>query len=334
MTLALDSAGSLSGSSPPDTFGHRLAPPGDPLEGATFDAIYDAKIKPELERREAERRTAIKTFGVALLGGLVAVALENYMTPSLTGGRAHFADPRIEIATMVLAAVLGYLPLAKVAKRAKVAILESLCALLGVDYQLVRPDPPFYNACQALKLLPQANDRAFQDFFGGQRDGVEFELCQASLHEGSGRDRHLVFSGQLIRLGQARRLSSTTVVLRNAGWLNRFECPPAMKPVGLEDPAFNKTFAVFGSDQVEAREILTPTFMQQLDEMDGAYAASHIRCAFTETELLVVIECPPQFEIGGMFSSLVDRGRAERIARRLEQVFKLIDAFRAGPNRP
>jgi hypothetical protein len=332
MTLALDSAGSPPAASP-SAFGQRLAPPGDPLEGATFDAIYEAKVKPELERREAERRAAIKTFFIALAGGVVAVMLENYMTPSLTGGRAYFADARLELATLAVAGLLGYLPLANVAKRAKVAILEALCSPLGVEYQIVRPDPPFFASCQTLRLLPQANDKAFQDFFRGHRNGVEFELCQASLHDGSGRDRHLVFNGQLISLSQARRLSSTTVVLRNAGWLSRFECPPGLKPVGLEDPAFNKTYAVFGSDQVEAREILTPTFMRQLDELESAYAGSHIRCAFTETELVVVVEGPPPFEIGGMFSSLVDRARAERIARHLEQVFKLIDAFRSGPGK-
>ena len=51
--------------------------------------------------------------------------------------------------------------------------------------------------------------------------------------------------------------------------------------MGLEDPTFNKAFAVFGSDQVEAREILTPTFMQQLVDLESAYSGAHLRYAFT-----------------------------------------------------
>jgi hypothetical protein len=100
--------------------------------------------------------------------------------------------------------------------------------------------------------------------------------------------------------------------------------------VGLEDPAFNKAFAVFGSDQVEAREILTPVFMQRIVDLEHAYSGHHLRYAFSGADLLIAVEGPSRFEIGNMFSSLVDRRRVEGIARDLEQVFKLIDDFACG----
>jgi len=37
-----------------------------------------------------------------------------------------------------------------------------------------------------------------------------------------------------------------------------------MKRVGLVDPVFEKIFEAYGTDQVEARYLLTPTFMQRL----------------------------------------------------------------------
>jgi hypothetical protein len=231
------------------------------------------------------------------------------------------------IFTMVGAGVIGYLPLAGVAKRAKVSVLEALCGPLGISYSASAPDPASFPTCRTLHLLPGYTDKAFQDFFAGRRGQVDFDLCGACLHEGSGKNRHVVFQGQLFRLVTPRRLGSTTVVLRNSGWLNRFECPSGLKPVGLEDPNFNKAFAVFGGDQVEAREILTPTFMQRLNDLEAAYAGHHIRCAFTESELLIALEAPNRFEIGNMFSSLVERGRVETIARNLDEVFKLIDEF-------
>jgi hypothetical protein len=117
------------------------------------------------------------------------------------------------------------------------------------------------------------------------------------------------------------------VVARNSGWLNRFECPQGLQPVGLEDPVFNKAFAVFGSDQVEARVILTPAFMQQLNDLEAAYAGGHIRCGFEATELLIALEGRSRFGIGSLFTSLVDRSRVESIARDIEQVFILIDHF-------
>jgi hypothetical protein len=68
--------------------------------------------------------------------------------------------------------------------------------------------------------------------------------------------------------------------------------------------------------------------MQQLNDLERVYAGGHIRCAFDETQLLIALEGPNHFGIGGMFTSLVQRARVETIARNLEQVFKLIDEFK------
>jgi hypothetical protein len=308
-------------------FGHRLAPPGDPLEGASFDAVFDAKIKPELVKCEAERKGAIKTFFVALAGGVVLVMLENYLTAPLTHYQFKYADWRIELATIVIAAFVGYLPLSGVAKRAKVGVLTALCTPLGIAYSAGGGDPASFPTFTALNLLPHYSEKAFSDFFSGRRGRVDFNLCEATLHQGSGKSRTMVFNGQLLRLTMPKSFACRTVVLRNTGWFKSFECPRGLSAIGLEDPRFDETFAVFGSDQVAAREILTPALMQQLNALEASYAGSHIRCGFDENQLLVALEGVNRFGIGNMFSNLVQRQRVEGIARSLEQVFKLIDQF-------
>ena len=313
----IDNLAGQPGDAAPPSFGHRLAPAGDPLEGAGFDALYDQRIQPELVKREAERRGALQTFVMALVAGALLVTLEYLLL--------HTPDFRIVGLTMIGAAVLGYLPLQAVARKAKVGVIEALCDPLGLTYSPAGDEGPDFASFLALNLLPHPDGKSFQDFFSGHRGAVEFALCEATLTQGSGRDRHTAFQGQLLRLQTSRRLAATTVVLRNSGWLNRFECPHGLKAVGLEDPHFNQVFAVFGSDQVEAREILTPSFMQQLADLESAYAGSHLRCAFAGAQLLVALEGKGRFEIGSMFTTLVERSRVEGIARDLEQVFKLID---------
>jgi hypothetical protein len=320
MTATLDSTLNAPTPAPAAaSFGHRLAPAGDPLEGASFDAIYDQRIKPELVKCEADRQTAVRTFLLALVGGGLAVFIEYMLW--------HAPNFQIVIFTLIGAAVLGYLPIASVAKKAKVGVIQALCEPLGLTYSPSGAEAPSYESFLALSLLPRPSGKTFEDFFSGRRGPVDFALCEATLTQGSGKNRHTVFQGQVFRLTTQRRLASTTVVLRNSGWLNRFECPHALEKVGLEDPRFNQIFCVFGSDQVEAREILTPTFMQQLVDLETAYSGAHLRCAFTGAELLVALEGHNRFEIGPMFSTLVNRSRVEGIAQDLEQVFKLIDAF-------
>lgn len=325
MTLAIDGTPAAAAGA----FGHRLAPAGDPLEGSAFDEIYKARIEPELVKREAERRAAVTTFLLSVAAGGVLVFLENLMTPTLTGGHASNVDAGVAVATIAVAMFVGYRPLAAVARQVKVSILNALCEPLGVRYSLAGADGPSFETFKALNLLPNTSDTSFSDFLAGRRGEVDFTICEAVLHQGSGKNRHIAFQGQLFRLVTPRRLASTTVVLRNAGWLKSFERPAGLQSVGLEDPAFNQAFVVFGSDQVEAREILTPAFMQQLVDLETAYAAGHVRCAFCQNELLIALEGPNRFEVGNMFSTLVNRSRVESIARDIEQVFKMIDAFKA-----
>ena len=322
MTATLDAALTP----PAGAFGHRLAPAGDPLEGAAFADIFETKIKPELVKCEAQRQRAMLIFVVAIGIGVVVDALEFMLVPG-SGGPWPIRTLQIAFGTTTAAAVIGYLPLAAVARRAKVAVVQALCRPLGVTYQLSGGAAPQFDEFLRLRLLQRPDETRCQDFFSGRRGGVEFSICEANLTQGSGKNRHVVFHGQLFCLTTPRRLASTTVVLRNTGWFKSFECPSGLTAVGLEDPKFNRTFAVFGSDQVEAREILTPVFMQELNNLESVYQGAHIRCAFDQTLLLIALEGPNRFEIGSMFSSLVDRSRVETIARNIDQVFKLIDEF-------
>ena len=328
MTATLDSvADAAPGASA--AFGHRLAPAGDPLEGADFDALYEAKIVPELVRLERWRQWALTAFFMTLTVGALIVFLEYRSTPA--GGHGGWLIPDIQIMTFTAFATiaLAYLPLGMVGIQAKSNVIQALCGPLGIDYQLKSLDAPAFDRFLSLNLLPRPQDKTFQDLFTGRRGLTDFASCEAHLTQGSGRDRHTVFQGQIFRLSAAKQRSSTTVVLRNTGWLKKFECPHGLAAVGLEDPVFNQAFAVFGTDQVEAREILTPIFMQHLVDLETAYHGGHIRCAFDGAALLVALEGRNQFGIGGMFTSLVDRSRVEGVARAIEGMFKLIDAFEA-----
>jgi hypothetical protein len=308
-------------------FGRRLIPPGDPLSGATFDAIWEAKVRPELMGLEAARQRAVMIFVIALIGGALMAWAEYLFAPALVHGRSGGIDMRLPLATLAGVGVLGYAPLAALARTAKADVVQALCRPMAVAYQVTGKEGPGYDDFMRLRMLPSHTAEKFEDFFSGQRGGVGFDLYEARLTRSAGRSTQIVFQGQLLRLATPRRLLGTTVVLRDAsGFLAGNSPPPGLAKVGLEDVAFEHTFEVYGSDQVEAREVLTPAFMQHLMDAD-AQRGWKLRCAFVGSDLLVAVETGNRFEIGSMFSSLVDETRMASIARDIEQVFKLIDAF-------
>ena len=301
------------------------APDANPLTGEAFDRLYEASIKPELVRREGERQDAMKKFFAILACGALVVLIESGFTLAYTHGATRIPDPRIMLGTMAVAAVLAYLPLASVGRKVKLDVIAAFCGPLTLRYS-PGGEISRFDAFHELRLIEKPEDSTFEDHFEGVRTSCGFELCEARLTRGSGKERRTVFSGQLFRIAFPRRFLGTTVVLRDSGWLNRFECPSHLAKVGLEDPHFEKIFEVFGSDQVEARAILTPSFMQQLVDLEAAYKGRHIRCAFTDGDLMIALESPDRFEIGGMFSTLVDRRRVEGVAHDIGAVFRLIDS--------
>lgn len=100
------------------------------------------------------------------------------------------------------------------------------------------------------------------------------------------------------------------------------------EPVLLEDPEFERLFAVHSDDQVEARYLLSPSFMERLkehrrkggDPLAVSFSASRIFVAiFTGRDLFVPVK-PKEL------SELLEGGRArENLRRRLRQFLRDLD---------
>lgn len=304
------------------------AGPGDPLSGPAFALVYDQKIAPQLRLLERDRRGAV---WLAVLFGLVlaaAVGGESWLSAKFSHGRDYMPEGNLLILTLIGGLLAMLWPLSAVARRGKAKVIEALCAPMGVAYTPAPKDPPMFRPLIALRLLPDAGTKRYEDMFSGRRGDCDFTLCEARFTAGSAKDLGATFLGQVFKLRFSRPFESRVVVLRE-GWRNRFERPPGLSPVGLEDPVFEKTWEVFGDDQVLARALLTPAFMEQLLALETAYAGKHLRCAFIDGDLVIALEGEDRFEVGGMFANLENRERAERIADDISAVFALIDTVAA-----
>jgi hypothetical protein len=82
---------------------------------------------------------------------------------------------------------------------------------------------------------------------------------------------------------------------------------------------------------VESRFLVHPVFMEKLIALEQSFRGGKIRCAFQEGDLLVAVEGRDRFEIGNMFSTLIDKARVQRMAGDVTTVMSLIDTVLAGP---
>jgi hypothetical protein len=129
-----------------------------------------------------------------------------------------------------------------------------------------RPAQPPLDEFRRHRLFPDWDDCAAEDEIFGDYRGMPLSIVELKLTKGSGDDRRTVFHGLTAAVTLPRGLSGTTVVIPDRGLFGnlaeRLRGGPCQK-VALEDPGFEKAYEVYGSDQVSARALLTPAFMER-----------------------------------------------------------------------
>jgi hypothetical protein len=119
-------------------------------------------------------------------------------------------------------------------------------------------------------------DRAVSDneFFGAHR-GLPISIATLRLTLGSGKQRRVSFEGLLVEVTLPRGLQGTTAVITGTGafeqlrhWLKTSD----RQHVALEDSGFAAVYDVWSTDQIAARALLTPAFMERLLALSGPAA--------------------------------------------------------------
>ncbi len=166
--------------------------------------------------------------------------------------------------------------------------------------------------------------------------GVRLELTETKLTEehGSGKDRRTVtvFQGLLIVLTMNKNFSGRTIIKRDVGKvLNWFTdtFDRKLESVRLEDPRFERKFEVYSSDQVEARYLLTPTFMERLMELRAVFHKAPIQGSFFDDKLLLTIKTgQDRFETASIFRPATFVREINTILKEMPAIFRIIEVLK------
>jgi hypothetical protein len=105
-----------------------------------------------------------------------------------------------------------------------------------------------------------------EDELVGIYRGLAVSIVELKLELGSGKSRRTVFNGLLAEVELPRQLQGDTAVLTDGGAfgnLRDWAARGGRERVRLEDPRFEAAYQVWATDQISARALLTPTFMER-----------------------------------------------------------------------
>ena len=103
--------------------------------------------------------------------------------------------------------------------------------------------------------------------------------------------------------------------------------------VKLEDAGFHKKYKAYSSNQVEARYLITPAFMERFKNLQTAFGTNKIKCSFNEDCLIFAISTWKNlFELGGLFINLENPKQLKKFFDELISIYMMIDYFKLDEN--
>ena len=98
--------------------------------------------------------------------------------------------------------------------------------------------------------------------------------------------------------------------------------------IKLEDVKFDKLFNVFSDDEIEARYLITTTFMERLLNLKTTFKSKNIKCAFINNQVFFALSTKKNlFEFGNLFKPLNNIENIE-FFREFFSILDLIEYFK------
>lgn len=220
-------------------------------------------------------------------------------------------------------------PIIKHQKEVKQKLVTRMCGFFGLEY-FMEPKTDPIPELRRVGLLPSHNRERREDQVAGTYEGVRLQMTDLRLREesGSGKDKRevTVFEGPVFSFSFPKRFNGTTIIKADGSLIGNFFNGIGMgdrERVTLEDPAFEKCFEVYGTDQVEARYLLTPGFMQQLMELRESFG-NKMQAAFNGDSFYIVANNGQnKFEVQG-YSGQAINVQLDRFVADIGILFRII----------
>ncbi len=302
-----------------------------------FGAFFTSHIAPVLGMVEDARLDARKTFNSRLLI-CVLTAIPLITAGVLFGPRLippDFFDVAIGVALVATVGAGSWVnrPRAKFLVGFKHDILRPVATFFGLNFAAKGR-----NLCSSFSdtgILHKHDERKHEDAFWGVYQGVELAFEEVKLikvtRTNKGTRRNTVFDGVAVMLQMNKRFSGHTIIQEDLGgafnWIR--DKTNKLEAVRLEDPQFEDRFEVYTSDQVEARYLLTPAFMERMLSVAEAFDKAKLRACFRDDRLYLLIPYRKNlFEAASLHKTVLETNSLRTVLRQIQELRGIVDTLK------
>ncbi len=290
-----------------------------------FYEKYQKVIVPAVKKFDNERK---RKLVIAIICSTILSIPGILCFISLFGGDVQFemVNLRCSVIFICLACFFWYCIKKSFENKIKEKIMPIVCSC----FNDLRWHHDVYNHGQVFKssgVVPNFTGEDYDDIFYGKHKDVNIEIVESAFDIGSGKSRTTVFKGVVIKLDMNKEFTSHTVITPDKFF---HKSPlPDLRHTTLEDIEFEKKFDVFTNDEVDARYLITPSFMQRIKAIKTAFKADKVQCAFYGNLLLVALSTNKDlFSLCSLVKPVDDPKQYFQMYEEIISIIKLIDHFK------
>ncbi len=257
-----------------------------------FLVHIEQTIIPMLKKQEKERRYVL--FQSVVIG-LIGVTLSLFLAwLGLTTLNEHksFNDNsyiKASIFTLIIfTASAGWL-IDRFMNKIKGKANEKVLNLLGLAGTPPKEHLSLKRLC-SLNFFKYFDEKEIEDSFYSLNKPF-YAVHELTLIKKQGKNTDTFFQGQVLYYSAPQPYATPVMILKRRAMLTPTICKSkevAWQEVTLEDTEFNQEYRIFAQNQIGARVVLSPRFMEKLKDIKNTYNAS-FRILFIDNYFVIAI---------------------------------------------
>ena len=306
-----------------------------------FSDHYNKYLKDKVERFEENRISNLKEARKRLIIWLFYIFFTSFIVYFLYKNFLELNRDIVAFTTLILVSIgiaapffWIFSPIWSYEENIKKEIFPNVLNFFG-DFKYHIETKKSVKEYYATELIPKHDTEIAEDHIVGTYKEIKIDLFETKLSkdsdENSSTTLNTVFDGIIVELSMNKSFSGKTVVKKDFGTVGNWfiNKSTSLKKVKLEDPNFEKMFEVYSDDQVEARYLLTVTFIERLKELVENFGGKSIQCCFYNNKLLMMIPIEKDmFEPGSIYEAEDFIDDSKSLLKELSLIFSIIDTLK------
>lgn len=299
-----------------------------------FETYYNNKLWPKLFAIEEKRIKYLHRFWVLfIIVGMWLPALllwvgGEWLRHIFTEGSSKDVEGVLKLGALIASVIIAIVssPIVSYKLAVKDTIINDFINFFG-DFRHSLTRQILDATIKKSLLLNNYNRHDTDDYFYGTYKNVSMVISEEKMIRKGNKNQSTVFKGIMVLLKFPKSFSGRTVVFKDWGHLNFLHTTDKnFERVALEDVVFEKEFEVYGTDQIEARFLLTTAFMERMLHVRETFKGRKIQFSFFDNQLLIAIDTSKDmFEPASLFKSSTDRRPVNDVLEQFISIFAIVE---------